>query len=260
MTRIAIVDPQPAIRAGLMALLRSEPGLVPVGSAGTAEEALEIVARTAPDIVLLEPYLGVGDGLQKLCRRITADGGPRVVAYTEASDPALEVALRVACADGIVDKQARARRALRGAARGGQGLQRPAAAHARPAPRRRRAGRERRPRAAGDARRPDAGRRRPGHAEARHAALHPPGRAPARPPAPAPQHAPRPPDSAPPASLRCMPLVPMVIERTARGEREFDIYSRLLNERIIFLGSPVDDQVANLMKPASGRPLRDCAW
>jgi ATP-dependent Clp protease protease subunit len=44
-----------------------------------------------------------------------------------------------------------------------------------------------------------------------------------------------------------VPLVPMVIERTARGEREFDIYSRLLNERIIFLGSPIDDQVANLI-------------
>ncbi len=105
MTRIAIVDPQPAVRAGLCALLRHEPGLVPVGSAGTADEALELVARGAPDIVLLEPLLGVGDGLQ-LSRRITADGGPRVVAYTEASDPALEVALRVAGADGIVDKQA----------------------------------------------------------------------------------------------------------------------------------------------------------
>ncbi len=44
-----------------------------------------------------------------------------------------------------------------------------------------------------------------------------------------------------------MPLVPMVVERTARGEREYDIYSRLLNERIIFLGSPVDDQIANLI-------------
>jgi ATP-dependent Clp protease protease subunit len=44
-----------------------------------------------------------------------------------------------------------------------------------------------------------------------------------------------------------MPLVPMVIERTARGEREYDIYSRLLNERIIFLGQPVDDQIANLV-------------
>ena len=39
----------------------------------------------------------------------------------------------------------------------------------------------------------------------------------------------------------------MVIERTARGEREFDIYSRLLNERIIFLGTAVDDMVANLI-------------
>ena len=43
------------------------------------------------------------------------------------------------------------------------------------------------------------------------------------------------------------PLVPMVIEQTSRGERAFDIYSRLLNERIIFLGTPVDDQVANLI-------------
>ena len=39
----------------------------------------------------------------------------------------------------------------------------------------------------------------------------------------------------------------MVVERSARGEREYDIYSRLLNERIIFLGTPVDDQVANLV-------------
>jgi len=44
-----------------------------------------------------------------------------------------------------------------------------------------------------------------------------------------------------------MPLVPMVIERDGRGERSFDIYSRLLNERIIFLGQPIDDQVANLV-------------
>jgi ATP-dependent Clp protease protease subunit len=44
-----------------------------------------------------------------------------------------------------------------------------------------------------------------------------------------------------------MPLIPMVIERTSRGEREFDIYSRLLNERIVFLGSPIDDQIANLV-------------
>ena len=44
-----------------------------------------------------------------------------------------------------------------------------------------------------------------------------------------------------------MPLVPMVIERDGRGERSFDIYSRLLNERIVFLGSAIDDEVANLV-------------
>jgi ATP-dependent Clp protease protease subunit len=42
-------------------------------------------------------------------------------------------------------------------------------------------------------------------------------------------------------------LVPMVVEQTSRGERAFDIYSRLLKERIIMLGTPVDDQVANLI-------------
>ncbi len=49
------------------------------------------------------------------------------------------------------------------------------------------------------------------------------------------------------ARVSAMPLIPTVIERTARGEREYDIYSRLLNERIIFLGSPIDDQVANVV-------------
>ncbi len=43
------------------------------------------------------------------------------------------------------------------------------------------------------------------------------------------------------------PLIPMVVEQTSRGERAFDIYSRLLNERIIFLGTPIDDQIANLI-------------
>src|SRR5213596_1223249 len=44
-----------------------------------------------------------------------------------------------------------------------------------------------------------------------------------------------------------MPLIPMVVEQTSRGERAFDIYSRLLAERIVFLGTPVDDQIANLI-------------
>ena len=42
-------------------------------------------------------------------------------------------------------------------------------------------------------------------------------------------------------------LVPMVVEQTGRGERGYDIYSRLLVDRIVFLGTPVDDMVANLI-------------
>jgi ATP-dependent Clp protease, protease subunit len=44
-----------------------------------------------------------------------------------------------------------------------------------------------------------------------------------------------------------LPLVPMVIQSNGRGERSFDIYSRLLNERVVFLGQAIDDEVANLV-------------
>ncbi|HMQ33622.1 MAG TPA: ATP-dependent Clp protease proteolytic subunit [Chloroflexaceae bacterium] len=49
------------------------------------------------------------------------------------------------------------------------------------------------------------------------------------------------------ASQRPEALIPMVVESTSRGERAFDIYSRLLKERIIILGTPIDDQIANLI-------------
>ncbi|MDE0856505.1 MAG: ATP-dependent Clp protease proteolytic subunit, partial [Nevskia sp.] len=45
---------------------------------------------------------------------------------------------------------------------------------------------------------------------------------------------------------RAQHLVPMVVEQTARGERAFDIYSRLLKERIVFIVGPIDDFMANL--------------
>jgi ATP-dependent Clp protease, protease subunit len=44
-----------------------------------------------------------------------------------------------------------------------------------------------------------------------------------------------------------MPMIPMVVEQDGRGERSFDIYSRLLRERVIFIGTPIDDQIANLV-------------
>jgi len=48
-------------------------------------------------------------------------------------------------------------------------------------------------------------------------------------------------------SARPQAVIPMVVERTSRGERSYDIYSRLLKDRIIFLGTAVDDQVANII-------------
>src|SRR6187200_1611635 len=44
-----------------------------------------------------------------------------------------------------------------------------------------------------------------------------------------------------------MPLVPMVVQQDSRGERSFDIYSRLLRERVVFVGTPIDDEIANLV-------------
>ena len=50
-----------------------------------------------------------------------------------------------------------------------------------------------------------------------------------------------------PPEIRNLGLIPMVLEQTARGERSYDIYSRLLKERIIFVVGPIDDNVANLV-------------
>jgi DNA-binding NarL/FixJ family response regulator len=124
-TRIAIVDPQPAVRTGLTMLLRTEPGLVPVGAANGATDGLELVERLGPDVVLLEHHLLDGDGLS-LCRRLKAlVRPPRVVLYTADPDGELVLLARVACADGLVDKSADPRElfeAIRVVVRGGSAL------------------------------------------------------------------------------------------------------------------------------------------
>jgi DNA-binding NarL/FixJ family response regulator len=105
-TRIAVIDPQPAIRAGLTMLLRTEPGLVPVGAAAGAHDGARLADRLRPDVVLLEPHLLDGDGLG-LCRRLRAGPhAPRVILYHAEPDPALVLAARIAGADGLVDKSA----------------------------------------------------------------------------------------------------------------------------------------------------------
>ncbi len=106
MTRVAIIDPQPAVRAGLAMLLRAEPGIVPVGAAAGVSDAADVLARERPDVVLLEHHLRDGDGIA-LCRRLKAEAGaPRVILYTTLPDDEVELLARIAGADGIVDKAA----------------------------------------------------------------------------------------------------------------------------------------------------------
>jgi DNA-binding NarL/FixJ family response regulator len=124
-TRIVIVDPQPASRAGLTMLLRAEPGLVPVGTAIGAHDGADLVSRQRPDVVLVEHHLLDGDGLA-LTRRLRAlDPAPRVVIYTADPDPSLALLARVAGASGLVDKAAEPAElfeAVRVVARGGSAL------------------------------------------------------------------------------------------------------------------------------------------
>ena len=101
-----MIDPQPAVRAGLALLLRHEPGLVPVGSASGITGAPELIRRERPDVLLLEHHLRDGDGIA-LCRRLKMEADrPAIVVYTSLPDDEIEILARVAGADGIVDKGA----------------------------------------------------------------------------------------------------------------------------------------------------------
>src|SRR5205823_2573758 len=124
-TRIVVIDPQPAVRAGLAVMLRGEPGLVPVGAADGAHDGLEVVARQRPDVAVRDAQLLDGDGLAACRRRPARPHPPRVVLYTSDPDPALAVTSRVAGADGLVDKAsapAELYEAIRVVARGGSAL------------------------------------------------------------------------------------------------------------------------------------------
>jgi DNA-binding NarL/FixJ family response regulator len=125
MTRIVIVDPQPASRAGLTMLLRAEPGLTPVGTATGAHDGADLVARQRPDVVLVEHHLHDGDGVG-LTRRLRAlERPPHVIVYTAEPDPSLALLVRVAGAAGLVDKAAEPAElfeAVRVVARGGTAL------------------------------------------------------------------------------------------------------------------------------------------
>lgn len=105
MIRVLVVDDHPVLRAGLEAVLRAEPGFVPVGAAADGHEALRLVRRTRPDVVVLDRRLGDEDGLA-LCRALRAEpAAPQVVLYTAAaSDPHLAGQATDAGAFDVVDK------------------------------------------------------------------------------------------------------------------------------------------------------------
>jgi DNA-binding NarL/FixJ family response regulator len=119
--RVAIIDPQPAVRAGLAVLLRSEPGLVAVGGAGSEEEGLALLARRRVDVVVVDPELLGPDGLP-YCRRLKAlERPPRVVVYTAAAaEPAYAMGAGIAGADAVVDKRESPRRLFEAIRRSGR--------------------------------------------------------------------------------------------------------------------------------------------
>ena len=109
MIRVALIDDHPALVAGLTAVLRAEPGIVPVGTAADGAEAEHLLYQTQPDLVLLDYHLPSGDGLQ-LCQRIKRRvPAPKVLIYSAYADAWLGFAARAAGADGIASKAAPAR-------------------------------------------------------------------------------------------------------------------------------------------------------
>jgi DNA-binding NarL/FixJ family response regulator len=121
MIRLLIVDDHPAMRAGLTAVLRAEPGIVPLGAASSEDDLPGMLERTSPDVVLLDYHLPGADGL-KLCRRLKrGDRAPAVLLYSAYADSAMVVPAILAGADGVLNKSAPAPElfdALRAVARG----------------------------------------------------------------------------------------------------------------------------------------------
>ena len=122
MIRILLVDDHPAMRAGLTAVLRAEPGLVPLDAVASQEELWPALKRTSPDVVVLDYHLPSADGLQ-LCRRLKRTlPPPAVLIYSAYAEASLVIPARLAGADGLVNKGAPAKElydAIRTVARGG---------------------------------------------------------------------------------------------------------------------------------------------
>ncbi|HWC28244.1 MAG TPA: response regulator transcription factor [Solirubrobacteraceae bacterium] len=121
MIRILVVDDHPAMRAGLTAVLRAEPGLVPLDTATSVSDLWPALNRTRPDLVVLDYHLPGDDGLV-LCRRIKREvPAPAVLLYSAYADASLTIPAMLAGVDALVSKSTPANElydAIRRVARG----------------------------------------------------------------------------------------------------------------------------------------------
>jgi DNA-binding NarL/FixJ family response regulator len=106
MIRVLLVDDHIALRAGLMAVLGAEPGIVPVDAASSESDLWPALRRTRPDVVLLDYHLAGRDGLA-LCRQVKRTlPPPKVLLYSAYADASLAIPALLAGADGVVHKGA----------------------------------------------------------------------------------------------------------------------------------------------------------
>jgi DNA-binding NarL/FixJ family response regulator len=106
MIRVCVVDDHPALRTGLSTVIRSEIGMEFAGAASRPDEALTLVERVRPDVILVDYHLPGEDGIL-LCQRLkTLPRPPKVLVYSAYSDSALAIPAIVAGADGITNKAA----------------------------------------------------------------------------------------------------------------------------------------------------------
>ncbi|HEX2105010.1 MAG TPA: response regulator [Solirubrobacteraceae bacterium] len=113
MIRIAVLDRHPAVRAGVDAILRAQPGLAPAGAAADPRELWAVLYRTRPDVVLVEHDPGTRDGLAVCLRLKGGVQAPRVVLSAPDPGPELVVPATLAGADALVDRAAELRELAR---------------------------------------------------------------------------------------------------------------------------------------------------
>ena len=104
MTRVVVVDDHPAVRAGLVAVLRSEPGLLPVRAVGTADDAVTAVRQLDAQVAVVDYHLQESDGLD-VCQRLKSrERPPGVLLYSAFAEKGLAIPAIIAGADALVDK------------------------------------------------------------------------------------------------------------------------------------------------------------